>query len=43
MNSRERVRTVLDKKIPDKIPCGLGGCETAGLHWLAYEKLPQYI
>ena len=43
MNSRERVRTVLDKKIPDRIPCGLGGCETAGLHLLAYEKLQRVL
>lgn len=43
MNSRERVRTVLDKRIPDRIPCGLGGCETAGLHLLAYEKLQNVL
>lgn len=39
MNSRERVQAVLNHEKPDKIPNGLGGCETAGLHVLAYERL----
>ncbi|MFZ2658666.1 MAG: uroporphyrinogen decarboxylase family protein [Victivallales bacterium] len=43
MNSRERVRMVLDKRIPDKVPCGLGGCETAGLHLQAYDKLQEVL
>ena len=43
MTSRQRVRTVLQGRIPDRIPCGLGGCETAGLHILAYEKLQSIL
>jgi uroporphyrinogen decarboxylase len=43
MSGRERVRAVLDKKIPDRVPCGLGGCETTGLHLLAYKKLNDLL
>jgi uroporphyrinogen decarboxylase len=43
MNSRERVQTVLEGKIPDRIPNGLGGCETTGLHVLAYDKLQEIL
>lgn len=43
MNARERVRAVLNHKIPDWVPCGLGGCETAGLHVLTYEKLQKSL
>ncbi len=39
MNSRERVRKVINKQMPDRVPNGLGGCETAGLHLNAYKKL----
>lgn len=41
MTSRERVRCVLEGKIPDRVPNGLGACETAGLHLCAYEKLQK--
>jgi len=41
MTSRETVRAVLAHEIPDYIPNGLGGCETAGLHVLAYKNLQQ--
>jgi uroporphyrinogen decarboxylase len=43
MTSRERVRAVLNHETPDKVPCGLGGCETAGLHVLAYDKLQSVL
>lgn len=43
MTSRERMIAVLDGKIPDRVPCGLGGCETAGLHLLAYDKLIEIL
>lgn len=43
MTSRERVRAVLDRRIPDRVPFGLGGCETAGLHLLAYEKIKEIL
>lgn len=43
MNSRERVRAVINHRIPDRIPCGLGGCETAGLHVAAYDRLQKLL
>lgn len=39
MNSRERVEKVLSHQMPDYIPNGWGGCETAGMHVLAYREL----
>lgn len=43
MTSRERVRKVLNHEIPDRIPNGLGGCETEGLHVYAYDKLQSVL
>lgn len=43
MNSRERVRAVLAHQIPDRVPNGLGGCETAGMHIVAYDKLQRAL
>lgn len=43
MTSRERVRTVLDGGIPDRIPNALGGCETAGLHLQSYARLQEVL
>lgn len=43
MNSRERIRCLLDGKPTDRIPNGLGGCETAGLHNIAYHKLKKIL
>lgn len=43
MNSRERVRAVLEHRIPDRVPNALGGCETAGLHIIAYDKLQRLL
>lgn len=43
MNSRERVRAVLNHQIPDRVPNGLGGCETAGLHVVAYDNLQKML
>lgn len=43
MNSRERVRAVLDHRIPDRVPNGLGGCETAGMHIAAYDQLQKVL
>lgn len=39
MTSRERVNKVLNHEIPDYLPNGWGGCETAGLHVLPYNEL----
>ncbi|MBE6610639.1 MAG: hypothetical protein E7634_08215 [Ruminococcaceae bacterium] len=41
MTSRERVRAVLEHRVPDRIPNGLGGCETAGMHIITYDKLQK--
>ncbi|MBO5682888.1 MAG: hypothetical protein J6S10_02825 [Clostridia bacterium] len=43
MNSRERVRCVLEHKLPDRVPNGLGGCETAGMHIMAYDRLQNVL
>ena len=43
MNSRQRVRAVLNREIPDRVPFGLGGAETTGLHLLAYSKLNEIL
>ena len=43
MTSRERVRKVLDHQLPDRVPNGLGGCETVGLHLLAYDELQKAL
>lgn len=43
MNSRERVQAVLNHQLPDRVPNGLGGCETAGLHLIAYDNLQKML
>ena len=43
MNARERMRRVLNHQIPDRVPNGLGGCETEGLHVIAYDKLQKML
>jgi len=43
MTSRERVQAVLSHQIPDRIPNGLGACETAGLHIVAYDNLQKIL
>ena len=43
MTSRERVRAVLNHQIPDRVPNGLGGCETSGLHVLTYDNLQKML
>jgi len=43
MTSRERVRAVLNHQKPDRIPNGLGGCETEGLHIYAYDTLQSVL
>lgn len=43
MNSRERVRAVLNHQLPDRIPNGLGGCETTGMHIIAYDNLQRAL
>lgn len=43
MTSRERINKFLNREPVDRIPNGLGGCETAGLHNLAYKTLKEVI
>lgn len=43
VTSRQRVLAVLNHEIPDRIPNAWGGCETAGLHVLAYQKLMKIL
>ena len=43
MTPRLRVTALLDGRPVDRIPNGLGGCETAGLHNLAYHRLKQVL
>jgi len=43
MTSRERVRAALCRQQTDRCPNGLGGCETAGLHILAYQKARKLL
>ena len=37
------MRRVLNHQIPDRVPNGLGGCETEGLHVIAYDKLQKML
>jgi uroporphyrinogen decarboxylase len=43
MNSRERVRAVINHQLSDYVPNGLGGCETAGLHVMSYDTLQKIL
>lgn len=43
LTSRERVRAVLARQPTDRIPNGLGGTETTGLHLLAYQNLKRIL
>ncbi len=43
MTSRQRVRAVLNHQMPDRVPNGLGGCETEGLHIVAYDHLQNIL
>jgi uroporphyrinogen decarboxylase len=43
MTPRERVRTALDHKEPDRVPFILGGCTSTGITIPAYEKLKKHL
>jgi len=43
LTSRERVRAVLNHQLPDRVPNGLGACETEGLHIVAYDTLQRVL
>jgi len=43
MNSRERVRAILEHRMPDRVPNGLGACETTGMHIAAYDNLREVL
>jgi uroporphyrinogen decarboxylase len=41
MTPRERIRKVINHEIPDHVPNGLGGSETAGLHVVNYDTVQK--
>lgn len=43
MTPRERIGSFLAGECVDRIPNGLGGCETAGLHNVAYHRLKRVL
>ncbi|MCX6346263.1 MAG: hypothetical protein NT018_14520 [Armatimonadetes bacterium] len=43
MTPRERITKFLNGEPVDRIPNGLGGCETAGLHNLSYKTLKEAL
>lgn len=43
MNSRERVLTALNHKIPDRIPRDFGSSNVSSIHRYTYEKLLEYL
>lgn len=43
MTSKERIRTTLDHREPDKIPVDFGGTPVTGIHVLAIENLRKYL
>lgn len=43
MTGRERIKKFLNGERVDRIPNGLGGCETAGMHAFAYHKLKNVL
>ena len=43
MTSRERIRRVLQRQPVDRIPNGLGGSETTGMHVVAYDHLKELL
>lgn len=43
MTPRQRVRAVLDRKVPDRVPIDCGGTEDTGLHGVAYNALKAHL
>jgi hypothetical protein len=43
MTSRERMSSFYAGRPVDRIPNGLGECETAGMHLLAYDNLKRVL
>ena len=43
MKPRERIQRFLNREEVDRIPNALGGCETAGLHNVAYHRLKKVL
>lgn len=43
LTGRERIRRLLNRQSVDRIPNGLGGCETTGLHCVAYDRLKTVL
>ena len=43
MDSRERILIALDHRMPDRVPCDLGGTIVTGIHVEAYRNLREYL
>ena len=43
MDSRERILIALDHRVPDRVPCDLGGTIVTGIHVEAYRNLREYL
>ena len=43
MTSRERVKTALNHREPDKVPIDLSGHRSSGISAIAYAKLRKYL
>ena len=43
MTSRERVRTALNHREPDRVPVDLGAHRSSGIAAIAYHKLRTYL
>ncbi len=43
MTPRERIRAVLDRKEPDRVPIDCGGTDVTGLHGVAYNALKAHL
>ena len=43
MTPRERIRSALDGKAPDRVPIDCGGTDVTGLHGIAYNALKSHL
>lgn len=43
LSHRDRVLTVLDHEVPDRLPVDLGGCPASGINLYAYQRLKAHL
>ena len=43
LSHRDRVLTVLNHEIPDRLPVDLGGCPASGINLYAYKRLKEHL